>query len=546
MAFVHGGRLVAQALKRHGTTHLFTLCGGHIQAIYDGCLDEGIRVVDVRHEQTAGHAADGYARVTGRPGVCAVTAGPGVTDVVTAVANAQRAQVPLVCIGGAGPKVLCDMGSLQDMDHVALMRPITKWSVQVPETRRIAEYIDAAFRVAQANVPGPVFLEMPLDLLMNMHDDADLPATRPLEEPPRPAADPRLVARAAELLKGAQRPCFLVGSQLRWSPARDRLAAVLERFGAPVFLNGMARGTLPHTHPLLFSRSRRFALSQADVVFVLGTPFDFRVDYGRSPTWSEDAKIVQIDLDGAELGRNRRVDVPIHADGGVALEQLARELGETKPALESWVSAVRADEDKRRAKMQLEIDANDSPPNPLRVCAELGKRLGPNDVVIGDGGDFVATAAYVLKLQHPQLWMDPGPLGTLGVGPGYAMAAKLARPDANVVLVYGDGSFGLHGIEFEAMARQGIPVIALIGNDAGWTQIRRGQVDIYGAERAVATALDYTRYEKIVEACGGRGFWVEDVDQLGPALDEAFACKKPACVNVKIAKSDFRKGAISV
>jgi acetolactate synthase-1/2/3 large subunit len=196
--------------------------------------------------------------------------------------------------------------------------------------------------------------------------------------------------------------------------------------------------------------------------------------------------------------------------------------------------------------MTLEIDSNDSPPNPLRVCAELGKRLQPNDVVIGDGGDFVATAAYVLKMQQPQLWMDPGPLGTLGVGPGYAMAAKLARPDANVVIVYGDGSFGLHGIEFEAMARQGIPVIALIGNDAGWTQIRRGQVDIYGTERAVATALDYTRYEKIVEACGGVGFWVETVDQLGPALDAAFASKKPACINVKIAKSDFRKGAISV
>jgi acetolactate synthase-1/2/3 large subunit len=547
MAFVHGGRLVAQALKRHGTTHLFTLCGGHIQAIYDGCLDEGIRVVDVRHEQTAGHAADGYARVTGRPGVCAVTAGPGVTDVVTAVANAQRAQIPLVCIGGAGPKVLCDMGSLQDMDHVALMRPITKWSVQVPEVRRIAEYIDAAFRVAQANVPGPVFLEMPLDLLMNMHDDADLPATRPLEEPPRPAGDPRAIAKAAELLKAAERPCFLVGSQVRWSPSRERLAAVLERFGAPVFLNGMARGTLPHAHPLLFSRSRRFALSQADVVFVLGTPFDFRVDYGRSPTWNESAKIVQIDLDGAELGRNRRVDVPIHADSGIALEQLARELGDWKPTtLTGWVSAVRADEDKRRAKMQLEIDSNDSPPNPLRVCAELGRRLKPNDIVIGDGGDFVATAAYVLKLQQPQLWMDPGPLGTLGVGPGYAMAAKLARPDANVVLVYGDGSFGLHGIEFEAMARQDIPVIALIGNDAGWTQIRRGQVDIYGENRAVATGLDYTRYEKIVEACGGRGFWVETIEELGPALDEAFASKKPACINVKIAKSDFRKGAISV
>lgn len=550
MAFVHGGRLVAQALKRHGTTHLFTLCGGHIQAIYDGCLDEGIRVVDVRHEQTAGHAADGYARVTGRPGVCAVTAGPGVTDVVTAIANAQRAQVPLVCIGGAGPKLLCDMGSLQDMDHVALMRPITKWSVQVPETRRIAEYIDSAFRVAQANVPGPVFLEMPLDLLMNMHDDAELPATRPLEEPPRPAGDPRVITKAADLLRSAKRPCLLVGSQVRWSPFRERLAEILERFGAPVFLNGMARGALPHSHPLLFSRSRRFALSQADVVFVLGTPFDFRVDYGRAPTWNESAKIVQIDLDGAELGRNRRVDVAIHGDSGIVLEQLARELGDSERAsrldFSDWVQAVRADEDKRRAKMQLEIDSSDSPPNPLRVCAELGKRLKPNDVVIGDGGDFVATAAYVLKLQHPQLWMDPGPLGTLGVGPGYAMAAKLARPDANVVLVYGDGSFGLHGIEFEAMARQDIPVIALIGNDAGWTQIRRGQVEMYGTERAVATALDYTRYEKIVEACGGRGFWVEKLEELGPALDEAFASKKPTCINVKVAKSDFRKGAISV
>src|SRR3954463_1681058 len=197
MAYAHGGRLVAQALKRHGITHLFTLCGGHIQAIYDGCLDEQIRVVDVRHEQTAGHAADGYARVTGKPGVCAVTAGPGVTDVVTAVANAQRAGIPMVCIGGAGPKLLQDMGSLQDMDCVTLMRPITKWSVSVPSTDRIQEYIDSAFRVAQANVPGPVFLEMPLDLLMNVGDDAELPATKPFAEPPRPAGDPRMVAVAA-------------------------------------------------------------------------------------------------------------------------------------------------------------------------------------------------------------------------------------------------------------------------------------------------------------------------------------------------------------
>ncbi|HEY1954827.1 MAG TPA: thiamine pyrophosphate-binding protein [Polyangiaceae bacterium] len=541
MAFVHGWRLVAQALKRHGTSHLFTLCGGHIQAIYDGCLDEGIRVVDVRHEQTAGHAADGWARVTGKPGVCAVTAGPGVTDVVTAVANAQRAGIPLVCIGGAGPRALCDMGSLQDMDCVSLMRPITKWSVQVPETRRIAEYIDSAMRIAQSNVPGPVFLEMPLDLLMNMHDDADLPMTAPLAEPPRPAGDPRSIERAAAMLKEAARPVFLIGSQLRFSPKRDAVKRAADAYGVPFYLNGMARGAIPFEHAGLFSRSRKAALAQADLVFVFGTPFDFRLDYGRS---IGSARIVQIDLDGAELGRNRKVDVAIHGDSGLVLDQLLEALPSKKAP--DWLATIRADEDKRREKMRAEIDSNVSPPNPLRVCSEIGKRLGKNDVVIGDGGDFVATAAYVLKLEQPQLWMDPGPLGTLGVGPGYAMAAKLARPDANVVLVYGDGSFGLHGLEFEAMARQKIPVVAVIGNDAGWTQIRRGQVEIYGEERAVATGLEYTRYEKAVEACGGFGAYVEKIEDLGPALDAAFASKVPACVNVKIAKSDFRKGAISV
>jgi thiamine pyrophosphate-dependent acetolactate synthase large subunit-like protein len=547
MAIVHGGRLVARALRRHGTTHLFTLCGGHIQAIYDGCLDEEIRVIDVRHEQTAGHAADGFARVTGRPGVCALTAGPGVTDVVTAVANAHRAGVPVIVLGGAGPKLLCDMGSLQDMDAVTLMRPITKWSVQVPETRRIVEYVDAAFRVAQANVPGPVFLEMPLDLLMNVHDDADEPATRPMP-PARPAGAPEAIRAAADLLRSAERPCFLVGSQVRWSPEREAVRRAADAIAAPFFLNGMARGALPADHACLFSRSRKFALAQADLVFVLGTPFDFRVDYGRAPTWAAGAKVVQIDLDGAELGRNRAVDVAIHGDSGLVLDQLRTAVG--RKSVPDWHAAVRADESRRRAQMAAEIQSDASPPNPLRVCSELGKRLRANDVVVGDGGDFVATAAYVLRLEWPQLWMDPGPLGTLGVGPGYAMAAQLARPDARAVLVYGDGSFGLHAMEFEAMARQGIPVVAVIGNDAAWTQIRRGQIDLYGEARAVATGLAYTRYEKVVEACGGWGAWVEKTEELGPALDEAFAfaqnAKKPACVNVKIAKSEFRKGAISV
>jgi acetolactate synthase-1/2/3 large subunit len=541
---VHGGRVVARALKRHGTSHLFTLCGGHIQAIYDGCLDEGLRVVDVRHEQTAGHAADGWARVTGRPGVCAVTAGPGVTDVVTAVANAHRAGVPMLVIGGAGPRSLSDMGSLQDMDHVSLMRAITKWSTRVPETSRIIEYVDAAFRVAQSGVPGPVFLEMPLDLLMNVADDSDEPATRPLAQPPRPAGDPRAIDRAAELLRASVRPVFLVGSQLRWSPRREAVRSAADALSAPFYLNGMARGSLPRDHGALFSRSRGWALQRTDCAFVFGTPFDFRVGYGRTPTWNADAKVVQVDLDGAELGRNRRIDVGIAGDSGLVLEALVAAVGMREKG--PWIEAVRAEEEARRARMRGEAASSESPPNPLRVCSEIGARLGPNDIVIGDGGDFVATAANVLKLEWPQIWMDPGPLGTLGVGPGYAMAAKLARPGARVVIVYGDGSFGLHALEFEAMTRQEVPVVAVIGNDAAWTQIRRGQIEMYGEARAVATGLAHTRYERVVEACGGRGFWVERIEELGPALDAAFASEVAACVNVKIASSEFRKGALSV
>ncbi len=543
MAFVHGGRLVSQALKRHGVSHLFTLCGGHIQAIYDGCLDDGIRVVDVRHEQTAGHAADGYARVTGKPGVCAVTAGPGVTDVVTAVANAQRGGIPMICLGGAGPAVLQDMGSLQDMDTVSLMRPISKWAQRVTEARRLGEYLDSAFRIAQAGVPGPVYLELPIDILMGGADENDRPPTGPMD-PPRPGGDPVLIERAAELLRAAERPMFIVGSQIRWSPRRDALAKFAEASQAPFFLNGMARGGIPQASKNLFSRSRKVAMAQADVIFVFGTPFDFRLDYGR--VFGSSAKIVQIDLDGAEMGKNRSVELSIHGDAGVVLGQLLEAMGGKGPERPEWLATIRAAEDKSRAKMAAEIGSASNPPNPLRVCAELGKRLGKSDIIIGDGGDFVATAAYVLSLEWPQLWMDPGPLGTLGVGPGYAMAAKLARPESNVVIVYGDGSFGLHGLEFEAMVRQGIPIVAVIGNDAGWTQIRRGQVDLYGAERAVATSLDYTRYDKVVEALGGFGAYVETADGIGPALDAAFASGKPACVNVKIAKSDFRKGAISV
>ncbi len=572
MGTIHGGRLVARALKAEGVDCLFTLCGGHIQAIYDGCLDEGIRVVDTRHEQSAAHAADGWARTTGRPGVCAVTAGPGVTDAVTAVANAFRAGVPMVIFGGAGPTVFTHMGSLQDMDHVELMRPITKWSAAVRETRRLAEYVTAAFRRATTGVPGPVFLEVPLDVLMEFVDEAACPVPTSYRTMARAAPDPVYLERAIDLLQSAERPVAIVGSQLRWSHDPEAaVTAFAERTGIPTFVNGMARGLLDPHGPHFLNRSRKAALKGVDVLLICGTPFDFRLAYGQSkpimpgsqsgkasaamlmmtaPVLGPQVKIVQVDLDGTEIGRNRPtgVDVGLCADTGLVLEGLAAALDNDtfRGRVGPWRQKIQEAEAAQWAKMNADIAKQDDPPNPLRVCDEVNRFIRRGDIVVGDGGDFVATAAYVLKPHGVGTWMDPGPLGTLGVGPGYAMAAKLARPDARVIIMYGDGSFGLNGFEFEAMVRQNIPVVGIIGNDAGWTQILRGQREIYGANRVVATTLEYTRYEKVVEAFGGHGEYVETTAGLAPALERAFASGKPALVNVKIAQSSFREGSISV
>lgn len=536
MGQVHGGRLVAQALKRHGVELVYTLCGGHIQAIYDGCIDEDIRLIDTRHEQTAGFAADAHARVTGKPGVVLVSAGPGVTNTITALANAQRAGVPIVCIGGGGPRSLSDMGSLQELPTVRLLEPVCKWAAQIPETRRIKEYVDSAFRIAQAGAPGPVYLEAPLDVLMDSASD-DPPATAPLA-PARPGCDPESLGHAVRLLEASERPCFILGSQLRWSPRRDSLERVARELGLPFFLNGLARGALGVQHPSLFVHARRHALTRSDLIVVLGTPLDFRMGYGRPPAWNPDARVIQVDVDASELGRNRTLDLAVHADVCHFLEALAeRAYGLSAP---HWLEELQGVEQAQKASLRAELESNASPPTALRVCHELGKRLGRNDIVIGDGGDFVASMAQALQLEWPQLWLDPGPFGTLGVGPGYALAASLTRPEGRSVIVFGDGAFGFSALDFEALVRHRLPVVAVIGNDGAWSQVRRGQIQLYGKERAVATQLEYTRYEQVVQSLGGKGYWVERLGELGPALDGAFAADVPSCVNVRIASAEAR------
>jgi acetolactate synthase-1/2/3 large subunit len=541
-----GGAIVARCLESEGVSHLFTLCGGHIQDIYNGCITEGIRVVDLRHEQAAAMCAEGWARATGSPGVAAVTAGPGVTNAVTAVANAKRAGSPMILLGGQGPKLYEHKGALQEMNHVELLAPVTKWSAQIPSTERIPEYLAMAFRRAVTGVPGPVFLEIPLDVLMlNPVQESALKFPTRSRTEYVVAADPAGVEGAVERILAAERPAALVGSQLWYSPHRDQLDPWQRRFGLPVYLNGMARGALAPDHPGFHYHSRSRALKDCDLLVVFGTPLDFRVGYGEKI--HAEAELIQVDLDPDVPGHNRGCEVGLVGDSGLVMRQMLEAAGAGEaPARSAWFAALGEVEEARKERFLQAASNPARPVDPLRFAVEVARCVTPDTTVIGDGGDIVGTTVKTLPISSMGQWMDPGPLGTLGVGPSYAIAAKLAHPDRRVLIVFGDGSFGLNGMEFEAMVRQDIPVVGVVGNDAAWRQIRRDQVRFYGAERAVATELAHTRYEAMVQAFGGHGEWVEDPAEIAPAIERGFASGKPALINVKLGVSDFRAGAISV
>lgn len=545
MSYDHAGKVVARALKNEGVEVVFTLCGGHVAPIYDGCLDESIRVVDVRHEATAVFAADAWARLTGRPGVAIVTAGPGVTNAVTGIANAYRAQSPAVIIGGQGPSNLLGKGSLQEMDLIDVLRPITKWQAQVTDPKRVPEMVATAFRHAMSGVPGPVYLEMPVDMLYAAIEPGDAPLVSPYSGRPTMPGDPDRVTEAHAMLRAAQRPVVLIGSQIRWSRRWEVAREFAAQVGAPVYLNGMARGLLTQT----WSRSRKAALAEADLVLAFGVPLDFRLGYGQAPTWNEATKLIRVDLDPAEPGRNRSADVAIAGDTAAVISQMLAlgDLGGQRTERQEWVARLQAEEGRRRARMEAGMVSESVPVDPLRFCAEIDAALPENTVVIGDGGDIVSTAAYVVQPRsYPSGWMDPGPLGTLGVGMGFAMAAKLARPDSAVVLILGDGTAGINLMEVEAAARQSIPFVVVIGNDAAWTQIRRDQVQIFGQDRGVATSLNHTRYDLAAAGLGAHAEYVERPEEVRPALERALACGRVAVVNVKLGSSDFRAGSISI
>jgi acetolactate synthase-1/2/3 large subunit len=531
MAQVDGGALVARFLKQEQVNTIFTLCGGHIQNIYAGCQDENIKIVDVRHEQVTGHAAEGWARVNRRPGVGVVTAGPGVTDAVTGVANAYQNRSPMIMIGGASPLNQVGKGALQEMNTLDMMKPITKWAVRVHQTNRIPEILSEAWRVSMTGRYGPVYVEIPSDVLHGRVEEDQAPMPEGYRTQGRIAGDPRLIAEAAALIQKSEKPLVMGGSQVYWSEAHQDLQQFVEKIQAPVFLNAMGRGSISQEHPLFFSRTRRNALAEADVVVVIGTPMDFRLQYGRRI--SENSKVIMIDSDPQEIGRNRAVDVGIEGDTKMILQQIMAELEGTSREPGSWVGGLREAENKIIELRQQWLNSDAVPIHPLRLCKEMAEFVDENTIVVGDGGDIVSTAAQILPINYPGQWFDPGPLGTLGVGTGFCMGILTSKPDKRVLMVNGDGTFGLNGFEFDTFVRFGMPVVSVIGNDRQWGQITVGLVRAYGRERAGMTILgDNARYDKVVEGLGGHGEFVTEPDQIKPAIERAFASGKPACVNV--------------
>jgi acetolactate synthase-1/2/3 large subunit len=548
MADLNGGHLVARTLKQAGVGHIFTLCGGHILPIYDGCITEGVEVVDMRHEQAAAHAGDAYARLTRNIGVAAVTAGPGVTDAVTGVANAYSARSPLLLIGGAAPLGLRGLGSLQEVEQVDLLRPITKGSWTVSETRQIPEVLTTAIRTALTGRPGPVFVEIPVDLLMTMVEDrlAPIPTGYVHRRPLVP--DPESVQKIADLLAGAERPIVMAGSGVYWDDAAADLAAFAEASGVPVFMNGAGRGCLPGGHPLAFSQARGFALGRADFVLVLGTPLDFRLGYGRPPSFADNARVVMVDCDPVELGRNRPLDLGLASHIGLTLGAAKDALATNLPQrFEAWRQAVRRKETESQERLMAERLSDSVPISHYRLGHELAAVVDERTTVVGDGGDVVGCASKIVALQRPGQWLDPGPFGCLGVGPSFAIAAKLLRPTDRVLLIAGDGAFGLNGMEMETAVRFKLPMTVVIGNDGGWGQIRNPQLSFFGAERQVATSLPFTRFDQMVEALGGKGAYVTEPKQLRPALERAMDSGEVTCINVVLDPGAYRRtGQVSM
>lgn len=520
----HGGRLVAKALKSRGVEHLFTLSGGHLFSIYDGCKEEGIALVDVRHEQTAAFAAEGIAKATRRVGAAALTAGPGVTNGMSAIAGAQANNSPICVLGGRAPEMRWGSGSLQEIDHLPFVSPLVKSAETVKDPARIAAVTAAALDRAAEAPSGPTFVDYPLDVVFT-EAEVEIPGV-PAAGEARPAEG---VEEAAALLAAAERPAIMAGTGLYWGRGEEELRALAEALGIPVFLNGLGRGCLPADHELAFSRARGTALKGADVALVVGVPMDFRLGFGGS--FGEETKIVRLDVAPNALVANRAPEVDLVGDVRASLAAIREAAGVEAPRTGAWLEQLRGVEEEKRAAERAELDDERAPLHPVRVYRELSEVLDRDAIVVGDGGDFVSYAGRFIETYQPGCWMDPGPFGCLGAGPGQAIGAKVANPDRQVCLLLGDGAFGFAGMEFDTMSRHGLGVVGVMGNNGIWALEHHPMKFLYGYSVA-AELQPETRYDQLVESLGCDGILVREPGELKPALERAFASGRPTLVNV--------------
>ena len=549
---VSGGHLVAKALKNEGVDTIFTLCGGHIIDIYDGCIDEGIRIIDVRHEQTAAHAADGYARQTGRLGCVVTTAGPGCTNAVTGVATAFRSESPILHIGGQSSLTQHKMGSLQDLPHVDMMKPITKFASGVFSTERIADMISMAARECFSGAYGPSYLEIPRDIL-----DAEVQTARVVVPKPgsyrssvKSIGDPADIEKLADILVKAERPAVLLGQQVWSSRGHEDAINFVRALDIPAYMNGASRGMLPQSDPHHFDRTRSDAFKNADVILIVGTPFDFRMGYGKRI--SKEATLVQVDQSYATVGKNRDISLGLAGDPGAILAAVSQAAtgridDGARQQRQKWMVELREIEATKLDKLMPMFTTDQNPIHPYRLAYEINEFLGEDTIYIGDGGDIVTISAQAVRPRNPGQWMDPGALGSLGVGTGFSMAAKLAHPNKEVVCLYGDGAFGMTAFDMETAQRFGAPYLAVIGNNSAMNQIRYGQLSKYGEERGdVGNKLGDVPFSKFGDMIGGYGEEVTEASQIQPAMQrarEAIAkTGKCAVVNVWVDPNEYAPG----
>lgn len=549
---VSGGHLVAKALKNEGVDTIFTLCGGHIIDIYDGCIDEGIRIIDVRHEQTAAHAADGYARQTGRLGCVVTTAGPGCTNAVTGVATAFRSESPILHIGGQSSLTQHKMGSLQDLPHVDMMKPITKFASGVFSTERIADMISMAARECFSGAYGPSYLEIPRDIL-----DAEVQTARVVVPKPgsyrssvKTIGDPADIEKLADILVKAERPAVLLGQQVWSSRGHEDAINFVRALDIPAYMNGASRGMLPQSDPHHFDRTRSDAFKNADVILIVGTPFDFRMGYGKRI--SKEATLVQVDQSYATVGKNRDISLGLAGDPGAILAAVSQAAtgridDGARQQRQKWMVELREIEATKLDKLMPMFTTDQNPIHPYRLAYEINEFLGEDTIYIGDGGDIVTISAQAVRPRNPGQWMDPGALGSLGVGTGFSMAAKLAHPNKEVVCLYGDGAFGMTAFDMETAQRFGAPYLAVIGNNSAMNQIRYGQLSKYGEERGdVGNKLGDVPFSKFGDMIGGYGEEVTEAGQIQPAMQrarEAIAkTGKCAVVNVWVDPNEYAPG----